>query len=387
MNEITTTSKQLPETLSELADRVNVGREALNVHRATLRAMDKVGLIGEERERKLKEAQELGETVLDYEVQIGEIMLQVPKATRGVSQLSKIDTDVDFRKSKADVIQEAGFTQKQVERFQLMAEHPDIVERAKAEAKQNNDIVTRSLVLNMVKSEGKKAAIAQAHEEAINQTKSDGVAEVYVENSIGVRLEEKCQLLLTDPPYSTDVEDIDQFVGEWLYEALQCVKDTGFAYVFIGAYPEELEAYLSAPIPTHIELAQVLVWTYKNTLGNNPKDRYKLNWQACLFYRGVNAPPLDCPLTSEQWAVQEINAPDGRQGDRFHPWQKPMEIAERFIRHTTKPGDIVYDPFSGSGTFVLAAAKLGRRGIGFEVNEDTAMIAEQRGVTLCRTSQ
>ena len=123
----------------------------------------------------------------------------------------------------------------------------------------------------------------------------------------------------------------------------------------------------------------MLIWTYKNTLGQNPKGRYKQNYQACLFFRGVNAPDLDCPLTSEQWAVQEINAPDGRQGDRYHAWQKPMEIAERFIRHSTKQGMTVFDPFACTGTFLLAAAKLGRKAYGFEIDPDNAEIAFQRG--------
>jgi DNA modification methylase len=89
-------------------------------------------------------------------------------------------------------------------------------------------------------------------------------------------------------------------------------------------------------------------------------------------------------LTNEQWAVQEINAPDGRQGDRYHAWQKPLEIGERFVRHTTKPGDTVFDPFACTGTFLIAASKLGRKGIGFEIDPDNARIAEQRGVRLCR---
>ena len=88
-------------------------------------------------------------------------------------------------------------------------------------------------------------------------------------------------------------------------------------------------------------------------------------------------------MTSEQWAVQEINAPDGRQGDRYHAWQKPLEIAERFIRHTTKAGDKVYDPFACTGTFLIAAAKLGRRGVGIEISTENAAIAEKRGVKLC----
>ena len=161
--------------------------------------------------------------------------------------------------------------------------------------------------------------------------------------------------------------------------ALNFVRKDGFAYIFIGAYPNELKAYLNIDVPNHLSLVQILVWTYRNTLGNNPKDRYKLNWQACLFYRGVDAPNLDCPITNEQWAVQDINAPDGRLGNRYHSWQKPDEIAERFIRHSTQAGDTVFDPFACTGTFLIAAAKLGRKAYGFEINPDNARIAFERG--------
>jgi ParB family chromosome partitioning protein len=186
-------------------------------------------------------------------------------------------------------------------------------------------------------------------------------------------------LLLTDPPYMTDVPNIETFAQRWLPIALGKLKPTGSAYVFIGAYPQELKAYLNVPMPNGIELVQVLVWTYKNTLGNNPKDRYKQNWQAVLYFRGKDTPPLDCPLTAEQWSVIETNAPDGRLGNRFHAWQKPDGIAERFIRHSTKTGDTVFDPFCCTGTFLLAAARLGRIGKGAENNSDNSTIAIERG--------
>ena len=188
-----------------------------------------------------------------------------------------------------------------------------------------------------------------------------------------------CDLLISDPPYSTDISDIAAFASEWLPVALSQVKPTGMAYVFVGAYPKELCAYLNVKPPNGMTLEQVLVWTYKNTLGNNPKDRYKLNWQAILFYRGRDAPALDCPLTAEQWAVMEMNAPDGRLGNRYHAWQKPMELAERLIRHSTKPGDVVYDPFACTGTFLLAAAKFGRVAKGAEIDANHAAIAIERG--------
>lgn len=229
-----------------------------------------------------------------------------------------------------------------------------------------------------IKREDKRQEIADAERAIINQ-RGEGKPVLHVCDSNAFDIGEKYDLLLTDPPYSTDVPDIDAFISEWYYRALDGVKDTGFAYIFIGAYPNEQRAYLNAKAPDHMKLEQILVWTYKNTLGNNPRDRYKLNYQACLFFRGVNAPALDCPLTTEQWAVQEINAPDGRLGDRYHAWQKPMEIAERFIRHSTKQGDIVYDPFACTGTFILAAAKLGRRAVGCEIDENNAQIAFDRG--------
>lgn len=181
-------------------------------------------------------------------------------------------------------------------------------------------------------------------------------------------------LLITDPPYSTDVDDIVAFAQSWLPEALKKVKDTGFAFVFIGAYPDEVKAYLNTEMPT-----QMLVWEYKNTLGQNPKERYKLNYQSILFYRMKNSGDLNIDLTSEQWAVQSINAPDGRLGDRYHEWQKPIELAERLIRHTTNEGASVIDPFCCTGTFLLAAAKLNRIANGCDISKENLEIAVKRG--------
>lgn len=380
-NSLDTIHAGLPANIDDLSKFVLVGREKLVAVRAEIRAIDKVGLAQEVREQKLKEAQDIADAVLDAEVRIGELMSRVPKASGGDrrSENFKSDNGVVFEKPKADIIRDAGFTPKQVQRFQTLAAHPEIVEQAKAEARENDDIVSRSLVLNMVKAEEKKGQIREAERKIAAQAADELKPVLRIGDGIGFKPAEPYDLLLTDPPYSTDIDDIEEFADSWLYDALRGVKPSGFAYVFIGAYPEELKAYLNAEIPPHMKLEQVLVWTYKNTLGNNPKDRYKQNWQACLFFRGIAAPALDCPLTTEQWAVQEINAPDGRQGDRYHAWQKPIEIAERFIRHSTKQGDTVFDPFACTGTFLIAAAKLGRKGYGFEIDPENAEIAFERG--------
>ena len=377
MQDITVYQNNLPTKIDDLARFALIGREKLVAVRAEIRAIDKVGLADEVRRQKLSEAQEIAEAVLDAETKLGELMAKVPTQQGKRTDIQPHNSGDN--KLKADIIREAGFTPMQVSRFETLAAHPEIVEQAKAEARENDDIVSRSLVLNMVRTQKKTDEIETAKERIKAQEKPTDAPTLFIGDGIGYQPPVDYDLLLTDPPYSTDVEDIDSFAASWLPNALQYVKPTGFAYVFIGSYPNELRAYLNIEPPKHMKLEQVLVWTYKNTLGQNPKDRYKQNWQACLFYRGAEAPALDCPLTNEQWAVQEINAPDGRQGDRYHAWQKPMEIAERFVRHSTKQGMTVFDPFACTGTFLLAAAKLGRRAYGFEINPENAEIAYSRG--------
>jgi hypothetical protein len=93
-------------------------------------------------------------------------------------------------------------------------------------------------------------------------------------------------LLLTDPPYSTDIDDIYSFVNEWLLLALSKVKDTGRAYIFTGPYPKEIHAYLSILLNQSLmKLETPLVWTYRNTIGPAPTHSYKNNWQNIFYLR------------------------------------------------------------------------------------------------------
>lgn len=64
--------------------------------------------------------------------------------------------------------------------------------------------------------------------------------------------------------------------------------------------------------------------------------------------------------------------------DRQHPNEKPLDLPARFIAWTTRAGDLVLDPFMGSGTTLRAAQDLGRRAIGIEVDERYCEIAARR---------
>lgn len=155
-NAVSQRPESLPTTLDELSRFVLVGREKLNAVRAEIRAIEKVGLAQEVREQKLKEAQDIAEAVLDAEVRIGQLMAKVPTQSKYNAEKRQDNGVQSFdRKTKTEVIEEAGFTSKQVQRFEALAAHPDIVEQAKAQARENEEVVSRTAVLNMIKDEKK----------------------------------------------------------------------------------------------------------------------------------------------------------------------------------------------------------------------------------------
>lgn len=61
-----------------------------------------------------------------------------------------------------------------------------------------------------------------------------------------------------------------------------------------------------------------------------------------------------------------------------HPTQKPLQLLERIVRASTKEGDLVLDPFAGSGTTGLAAVKFGRRFVGIEADSSFLELAVRR---------
>ena len=62
----------------------------------------------------------------------------------------------------------------------------------------------------------------------------------------------------------------------------------------------------------------------------------------------------------------------------IHPTIKPLELVERHLLHSSKKGDVILDPFVGSGTTALACKHLNRQYIGFEIDERYYNIAKDR---------
>ncbi|MGC9292535.1 MAG: DNA-methyltransferase [Acidobacteriaceae bacterium] len=98
-----------------------------------------------------------------------------------------------------------------------------------------------------------------------------------------------------------------------------------------------------------------------NPLGKNPSDIWRLvqhEWEQGL------------------WCIPNVKA--NHPEKTIHPCQFPIELVERCVLALTNPGDWVLDPFSGSGSAILAALRHGRRGIGCEKEAEYNHIAKQR---------
>ncbi|MFM9967254.1 MAG: DNA-methyltransferase [Burkholderiales bacterium] len=76
------------------------------------------------------------------------------------------------------------------------------------------------------------------------------------------------------------------------------------------------------------------------------------------------------------WSVSRLHRQHAERVD--HPTQKPLALIERMVRASCPVGGVVLDPFMGSGTTAIAAARHGRRFIGFEINPDYIAIAQRR---------
>jgi site-specific DNA-methyltransferase (adenine-specific) len=91
--------------------------------------------------------------------------------------------------------------------------------------------------------------------------------------------------------------------------------------------------------------------------------------QAILLSKGNPKPLSDPPEDVLQWKYT---------GNKLHPTEKPVSALLPLINAFTRAGDVVLDPFCGSGSTLIAAAQLGRRFIGIELDRGYWQSAEER---------
>lgn len=219
-------NQNLPDKIEDLAKFVLVGREKLVSVRAEIRAINKLELAEEVREQKREEAQMLAEALIDAEVRIGDLLKQIPKAKGRRTDLKKpFDTNVEKLETKSETIERLGFNQKQAERFETMASNKDIVEQVKAEARENEDIPTRTRVLQLVKEKTKEEKDTEylrkqfKEIERIKGTEIRMHEAIYKIQTVEVN-EENVQIWLDgleDYRKETLIDDIDEIINKYKF--------------------------------------------------------------------------------------------------------------------------------------------------------------------------
>lgn len=179
---------QLPVALEDLAQFVLVGRDKLNMVRAGIKALDKLDVAEGVRRQKRDEAAMLAEALLDAEVRIGEILKAMPKEQGKRTDIKQpMFTTEPKSIPKYEAARELGFDANQVKRFQTLAENKDLVEQIKQEAREADDLPTRTAVLQAAKIRERANDIAKQKQD--------------IESGILPTLNGKFSVVSIDPPW------------------------------------------------------------------------------------------------------------------------------------------------------------------------------------------
>jgi len=232
---------------------------------------------------------------------------------------------------------------------------------------------------------------------------------------------ESVDLVVTDPPYAIakeawdEFDSIDEYVSwcdEWLAEVERVLSPVGSAYVC--GFSEILADVKAHSAKRFGGGCRWLVWFYRNkaNLGsdwgrshesiihlrkagktrldvdqvrvpyNDHTRRYPSRVQAVSSQYGGGKRRdrwMPHPLGAKPRDVLEIPVLcNGTEEKTLHPTQKPAELFRRFIAGTSREGDLVVDPFAGSGTTAVVAEGLGRRWVAGDADARYVGLARRR---------
>ncbi len=194
--------------------------------------------------------------------------------------------------------------------------------------------------------------------------------------------DESVDLVLTDPPYGMTyannarkgLRGDSQRQGIRLFRSCmlqidRILKEPAHAYVFCHweSWPDFYDA-----IGSYWNIKNALIW-HKGVLGTGDcMGDYAHDYEVILFAHKGRKLLRD----GRDGSVRQVPPVPGNR--RFHPTEKPCELLSYYILKSSQEGDIVFDPFMGSGTTLRAAKDLGRRAIGIEIEERYCEIAARR---------
>jgi modification methylase len=186
-------------------------------------------------------------------------------------------------------------------------------------------------------------------------------------------------------------EDYDRFTREWLTAARRVLKDNGALWVIgsyhnifrVGAILQDLGFWIlndvvwrkTNPMPNFrgvrfTNAHETLIWAVRD----RKQKSYTFNYEAMKALNDELQMRSDWTLPICAGAERLKDA----KGGKAHSTQKPESLLHRVIVASSKPGDVILDPFFGSGTTGAVAKRLGRRFIGIERDPDYAALARER---------
>ncbi|MDP3697116.1 MAG: site-specific DNA-methyltransferase [Candidatus Taylorbacteria bacterium] len=159
----------------------------------------------------------------------------------------------------------------------------------------------------------------------------------------------------------------DKFTQEWFELSLK--KTKGWIISFCAK--QHISTLLAILEKEKFKAIDVIVWQKPDPVPFNGKSKFLNAWEAAVIGKKGGKWNGYC-----EHNILKFQAPKGKT--RIHPTQKPLGLISKLISLTTQEGDLVIDPFMGSGTAAIACKQLRRNFIGFEVSKKFHKMAIQR---------
>jgi DNA modification methylase len=173
-----------------------------------------------------------------------------------------------------------------------------------------------------------------------------------------------------------DHDEINETVRQAVRESMRVVAYDGAAYIWCGhGQFGFLETLLR---DCGCDRTGFLVWTKTNPAPSVRKAGWVSSAELCVWGR---RPGNRFNFSEHTEMLNAFRMPclaNGSPEKVGHPTQKPLVLISRVIAASSQPGDLVLDPFAGSGTTLVAAKNLGRQAIGWEIDEEFIAMAERR---------
>lgn len=203
-------------------------------------------------------------------------------------------------------------------------------------------------------------------------------------------LSDNITLVVTDPPYNiTDHEwdnigDDNQYM-EWLVKCLEALRPKlAEAYHLFICISPHYQAQVETDVlrANNWPIQSRIIWSHRNlSEGRGIANKFASTWEM-VFHCGTHSLNWPTDWNDERFDVQVYASPQSNfKGDnkKQHETQKPIELFELFVKLGSKPGDIVIDPFAGSGTTGVACKNIGQRQcMLIEVSDKHCETIEQR---------